>query len=207
LTILHVGIDDTDSKKGMCTTYLTAVILDELDKLNIKPIDFPKLIRLNPNCPYKTRGNAALSFSLQIDDEMVNMIKKLVLENVERYADLKEKGTDPGVAFLCGRIPQRLNEFSRRAMYEILTIKEAIQLSRDIGAQLYRYKYGRGIIGALAAIGSNLERNNTFELITYRLPKNRGTKRNIDLQSVIEMDRLTFHTLLTISTTNQRKYE
>jgi tRNA(Ile2)-agmatinylcytidine synthase len=192
LTILHVGIDDTDSKKGMCTTYLTAVILDELDKLNIKPIDFPKLIRLNPNCPYKTRGNAALSFSLQIDDEMVNMIKKLVLENVERYADLKEKGTDPGVAFLCGRIPQRLNEFSRRAMYEILTIKEAIQLSRDIGAQLYRYKYGRGIIGALAAIGSNLERNNTFELITYRLPKNRGTKRNIDLQSVIEMDRLTF---------------
>ncbi len=192
MTILHVGIDDTDSKKGMCTTYLTAVILDELEKLNIKPIDFPKLVRLNPNCPYKTRGNAALSFSLQIDEEKVHTIKKLVLEKVKQYADLKEKGTDPGIAFLRGQIPRRLTDFSRRAIYEILTIKEAIQLSQDIGAELYRFKYGRGIIGALAAIGSNLERYNTFELITYRLPKNRGTKRNIDLQSVIEMDKLTF---------------
>ena len=192
LVILHIGIDDTDSKKGMCTTYLTAVILDELEKLGIKPINFPKLIRLNPNCPYKTRGNAALSFSLKVNEGQVYMIKKLVLQNVEHYADLKERGTDPGVVFLRGKIPRHLVDFSRRAMYDILTVREAIKLSQAIGAELYRFKYGRGIIGALAAIGSNLDKNNTFELITYRLPENRGTKRNIDLQSVIEMDKSTF---------------
>ncbi|MEM3637834.1 MAG: tRNA(Ile)(2)-agmatinylcytidine synthase [Conexivisphaerales archaeon] len=193
MVILHVGIDDTDSKKGMCTTYLVAVILDELrSRYNIDVINYPKLIRLNPNCPFKTRGNAALSFSLRLTKEQVTPVKKFILQKVNLYADLKEKGTDPGVVFIHGKIPERLIDFAHRAMYEILSMKEALQISKDIGAEIHRYKYGRGIIGALAAIGYKLGRDSTLELITYRLPENRGTKRQIDLQSVIDMDRLTF---------------
>jgi len=29
-SLLHVGLDDTDSSEGMCTTYLAAVLIDEI---------------------------------------------------------------------------------------------------------------------------------------------------------------------------------
>ena len=49
-----IGIDDTDSVDGMCTTYLTAVLIDQVKELGtIKGM--PHLIRLNPNIKYKTR--------------------------------------------------------------------------------------------------------------------------------------------------------
>lgn len=193
MVLLNVGIDDTDSKKGMCTTYLAALILDDLqNKFGISAVDTPKLVRLNPNCPYKTRGNAALSFSLELTEDMIPEVKKMILSYVKSYSDLDQDGTDPGVVFLCGEVPESLTRFSERAMNKILTIKEALHLAASINAELHRFKYGRGVIGALAAIGCNLRDKHTFELIAYRFPERRGTRRNIDLQSVIDMDRATF---------------
>ncbi|MEM0501968.1 MAG: DNA-binding protein, partial [Thermoplasmata archaeon] len=52
---MWIGVDDTDSSEGMCTTYLAPQILL---KLNLDLIGFPRLVRLNPNIPWKTRGNA-----------------------------------------------------------------------------------------------------------------------------------------------------
>jgi len=45
-TILHIGIDDTDSPKGMCTTFLSYQIVKFLEKQDIEFVDFPSLIRL-----------------------------------------------------------------------------------------------------------------------------------------------------------------
>jgi tRNA(Ile2)-agmatinylcytidine synthase len=64
---LHIGIDDTDSNEGMCTTYLTHIIIKELKSHNIYPEDLPRLIRLNPFARYKTRGNGALSFVVELN--------------------------------------------------------------------------------------------------------------------------------------------
>ena len=64
---IHVGIDDIDSNQGMCTTYIASLIVDELNRNNIKFLDYPKLIRLNPNIPWKTRGNAAIGLELEHD--------------------------------------------------------------------------------------------------------------------------------------------
>lgn len=61
--LLHIGLDDTDSPNGMCTTYLGALLYRELSRFG-EPVDLPKLIRLNPNIPYKTRGNGAVSLTL-----------------------------------------------------------------------------------------------------------------------------------------------
>ncbi|MCG7852937.1 MAG: tRNA(Ile2) 2-agmatinylcytidine synthetase, partial [Methanosarcinaceae archaeon] len=55
-----IGIDDTDSREGMCTTYLGAVLLDELTVYGTV-VGYPLLIRLNPTIPYKTRGNASIA--------------------------------------------------------------------------------------------------------------------------------------------------
>ena len=58
-----ISIDDTDSREGMCTTYLCAILMDELKEYgNIR--GSPILIRLNPTIPYKTRGNASTAFEI-----------------------------------------------------------------------------------------------------------------------------------------------
>ncbi|MDL5503555.1 MAG: tRNA(Ile2) 2-agmatinylcytidine synthetase, partial [Candidatus Methanoperedens sp.] len=58
-----IGLDDTDSRDGMCTTYLMAVLIGKLNAFGHLN-DYPLLIRLNPNIKYKTRGNAALAIDI-----------------------------------------------------------------------------------------------------------------------------------------------
>ena len=48
MNLLYVGIDDTDSPEGMCTTYITFVIINKLKSFGLNIIGYPKLIRLNP---------------------------------------------------------------------------------------------------------------------------------------------------------------
>ena len=57
---LHIGIDDTDSPDGMCTTYLACHIIDKLKEVGIEIVGYPRLIRLNPFARFKTRETAAL---------------------------------------------------------------------------------------------------------------------------------------------------
>ena len=59
--MLHIGIDDTDSVKGGCTTWLGTEIISELSEFDL--IGYPRLVRLNPNVPWKTRGNGAVAFT------------------------------------------------------------------------------------------------------------------------------------------------
>mgnify|MGYP000906271590 CR=1 FL=1 len=86
---IHLGIDDTDSNEGMCTTYLTTLILEELMKKNIIMTDYPNLIRLNPNIPWKTRGNASLCLRFKSDKPKI--IFKIAKKNSCREFLFNEK--------------------------------------------------------------------------------------------------------------------
>lgn len=55
---MFVAIDDTDSMKGNCTTFLATEIINEFSDLDL--IGNPHLVRLNPATPWKTRGNGSL---------------------------------------------------------------------------------------------------------------------------------------------------
>src|SRR2546427_672498 len=57
--VLWIGVDDTDSLRGMCTTFLAAELVRDLTR-DFDLIGYPRLVRLNPNIPWKTRGNAAV---------------------------------------------------------------------------------------------------------------------------------------------------
>ena len=46
---MHIGLDDTDSTKGGCTTYLAAVLIEKLKKFNVKYIDYPDAIQEKPH--------------------------------------------------------------------------------------------------------------------------------------------------------------
>ena len=193
MTAFWVGIDDTDSPFRMCTTYIGAVAIDRLRDQGITLQGYPKLIRLNPNWKLKTRGNCAIAFEVKLQKRQVPTLKETVLHAVEELAEFHVKATNPGVVFYQGeKIPAKLRSYSKKVVRDIVTIEEAESLAREIGAEVHKFKLGRGIIGALAAIGNTFERDWTFELIAYRTPENRGTPRKVDAASVVEMDSKTF---------------
>jgi len=74
---------------------------------------------------------------------------------------------------------------------EILQIAEARDLLEAESIWHRGLKKGRGLIGALAAIGAELP-DFTYELIAYRERQRWGTQRQIDSASVWEADALTY---------------
>ena len=189
---IHIGLDDTDSTKGGCTTYLAAVLIEKLEKFNVQFIDYPGLIRLNPNVPWKTRGNGALCLRFTYLPEFEDQIKDAAMDLWEAHSAVKEKGTDPGIVFYKNtEIPMELRAFSKKTETTIVTLKETTALIKKLGAEAVGFNSCRGIIGALAAIGETLDGDHTYELIAYRTPENLGTKRRVDEASIFEMDKLT----------------
>lgn len=57
-----LAFDDTDSPDGGCTTHALLQVLHALP--GVAPAGLPRLVRLNPNVPWKTRGNGAVCVPL-----------------------------------------------------------------------------------------------------------------------------------------------
>jgi tRNA(Ile2)-agmatinylcytidine synthase len=190
--IMHIGLDDTDSTRKGCTTYITALLVEKLVKLNVKFLDYPSLIRLNPNVPWKTRGNGALCLRVKYDAALEDQIKEAAISLVEECSDLSFRGTDPGIVFITtAEIPDELKAFAKNTITGIATLKEAMRLIKKFEGEALGFNTCRGIIGALAAVGETLEVDHTYELIAYRMAENCGLKRKVDAASIFEMDKLT----------------
>ena len=205
-----LAFDDTDAPDGMCTTYLAALMLEELKEFDL--LGLPRLVRLNPNIPWKTRGNAAICLPLGRGSGEKKICGLLGTGQVSYYArgkpaDPKEllgraakvleknarfecDGTNPGIVASNKRPTPSLYW---RAVREIVTIKEVEAMLRRSGAEFRKFKKGRGIIGASAAM-SWRPRDRTWEVIAYRSFKSIGTPRRIDPKSVIRMDKSTRRT-------------
>ncbi len=184
---MFIGIDDTDSERGLCTTYLAAVLMERLAPWG-EICGLPRLIRLNPCVRYKTRGNAALTFSL--DSEQPDMVKRVALQTLLELSDLSGANTNPGLV-IAEEVTERMKAFYCSAVREILSIDAARSLLDEEGIWYRGFKKGRGLIGALAAVGAELP-DWTYELIAYRQPSRWGTPRFIDHSTVWEADRLTY---------------
>ena len=187
---LHIGIDDTDSPEGMCTTYLASQIINKFKSSGIDLVDYPRLIRLNPFARFKTRGNGGVALKI-LNDEKSGLAREIVLSEVEKLSMFDCKNTNPGVIFYEGEITKEMQDYAFRAIYEFITIKEAEEFGESVGCEIHKFKKGRGIIGSIAAISLPLK-DFTFELLAYRHPSNFGLKRQIDYDSVYAMDKETF---------------
>ena len=184
---MFIGIDDTDSERGFCTTYLAAVLMERLRSFgDIKGL--PMLVRLNPCVRFKTRGNAALAFELESDRP--EEVKETALQTVLELSDFSGANTNPGLV-VADRVTPQMKAFYRRAVSEILEIGEARALLQGDGIWYRGFKKGRGLIGALAAVGAELP-DFTYELIAYRERQRWGTPRLIDQESVWMADALTY---------------
>ena len=187
---LYIGIDDTDSPDGMCTTYLASQIINKFKDNGIELVDYPRLIRLNPFARFKTRGNGGVSLKI-LDNDKANLARQIVLNEVEKLSMFDCDNTNPGVIFYNGEITKEMEDYAFRAIYEFITIGEAEEFGKSVGCEIHKFKKGRGIIGSIAAISLPLS-DCTYELLTYRSSKNYGTKRQIDYDSVYLMDKKTF---------------
>ena len=190
--VMHIGLDDTDSTRKGCTTYITALLVEKLERLSVRFLDYPSLVRLNPNVPWKTRGNGALCLRLKHASGLEGKIKEAAISLVEKHSDLAFKGTNPGIVFFQNeKIPEEIKNFAKNAVTGIVTLKEATRLVKKFEGEALGFKNCRGIIGALGAVGGTLEEDYTYELIAYRAPENFGSQRKVDGASIFEMDRLT----------------
>jgi tRNA(Ile2)-agmatinylcytidine synthase len=189
--VLHIGFDDTDHRLGKCTTHLAFKITEFLlKKTDAKFIDYPLLIRLNPNIPWKTRGNGAVCLRVKTYDQ--DKIIEFIKYYIEKDSAIGS-GANPGVAFFKGeQIPQIVKEFSRNAMFDILSRQKAKKIAKECSIQYFTFGNGQGLVGSIAAIGCLLNGDYTFEVIAYRRPEKYGTVRKVDVNKVIEYNKNTF---------------
>ena len=186
---IHIGFDDTDSPKGMCTTYLAYRLINLLKKEHVDFLDFPNLIRFNPNIPWKTRGNGAVG--IKISTTHPEKIKKLVRDLVNKYADTKN-GANPGVVFFEEEnIPKTFSQFSTKALWKLIKRNDAKIFIKKNNLESFHLGNGQGLVGAIGAISYQFS-DNTFELLSYRNKSKFGLKRSIDNKLVKKMQERTF---------------
>jgi tRNA(Ile2)-agmatinylcytidine synthase len=187
MALFHIGLDDTDSLKKGCTTYIAALLVEALNK-DATFVDYPNLIRLNPNIPWKSRGNAAVCLRIR-SDKNADYLLDMVTYYVKEYRDREDPKNQPGIALLKGEIPSQVKDFGKRALYDVLSFEEAMSIAEKAKVRYSLISGGRGFIGALASIGNTLEGDHTFELAVYRRKELWGSVRSVNLDSVIKMDK------------------
>ena len=188
-SVLNIGFDDTDSPTGMCTTFLAYKIVDLLQKQKTEFLDSPKLIRFNPNIPWKTRGNGAVS--LKIKTNQPSKIKKQIKNLVSKYSDTKN-GANPGLVFFeSDLIPSEFTKFSNLALWQLINRNNAKKFVKKNNLDFYYEGNGQGLIGAISAIGYDFH-DHTLELLSYRKKRRFGKKRIISTDSVKKMQEDTF---------------
>ncbi|MDH3834988.1 MAG: tRNA(Ile)(2)-agmatinylcytidine synthase, partial [Nitrosopumilus sp.] len=180
-TVLNIGFDDTDSPKGMCTTFLAYKIVDLLQKQKTEFLDFPRLIRFNPNIPWKTRGNGAVSIRIKTNNpsKVKNQIKNLVL----KFSDT-QNGANPGLVFFeSNSVPSEFVNFSEMALWQLINRNKAKRFAKENNIEFFYQGNGQGLVGAIGAIGYAFE-DHTLELLSYRKKLKFGKERKISTESV-----------------------
>ena len=188
-TVIHIGIDDTDSPKGMCTTFLAYKIVKFLEKNKVQFVDYPYLIRFNPNIPWKTRGNGAVRLSIKTNNP--KKIKNKITKFVDDYSETKN-GANPGLVFYENEIvTPSFHKFSELALWKLISREKAKQFILENKIDSFYLGNGQGLVGAIGAIGYKFS-DHTFELLSYRKKSQFGKKRIIAKDSVKNMQSVTF---------------
>jgi tRNA(Ile2)-agmatinylcytidine synthase len=198
---MWVGVDDTDGPSGGCTTFVLTELIRTARDRGVDLIGEPRLVRLNPNIPWKTRGNAALSLHLGRGSGSRRALGEIGGRRVWSYArgtpvarpaeieaalwetvlasSAHDEGTDPAMVVADRPLPSELYRAAVRSVVAIETVEGAL---RTAGAHVRHAGSKRGIVGAAAALAWPARRA-TWELIAYRSPAAEG-RRAVDADSV-----------------------
>lgn len=201
-----VAFDDTDDAEGGCTTAMVATLLAAVPHLALRGM--PRLVRLNPNVPMKTRGNGALCIELVHPEGprvQVGMWDGVAIhaypdgrhasgEEGETLWDALRTASRPGARPALAVLPEAPTPI---AYHEAVTSRvEAAAAGRLLEAGGGRIFYVEeqglaGVMGAAAWPGPAT----SHELIAYRSPERVGGPRDIDARALMALDAdgTTFH--------------
>ncbi len=190
---MFLAFDDTDSTKGMCTTFLATEMIRAVDGLDL--IGLPRLVRLNPAVPWKTRGNGALcvrfgkgkgkrrlvgrigrkpvySFDKGDEPEDSGDLFSTGAELLRRWSRVEEEAS-PGLVMSRIRPSPAIYWQAVRRVIERSVVEKEL---KRIGAESMGLCGGRGVIGATAAM-SWVPHDRTYEVLTYRKKGRWGSER------------------------------
>ncbi|HIG20010.1 MAG: hypothetical protein CXT67_01300 [Methanobacteriota archaeon] len=194
-----IGLDDTDSVDGGCTTWDFHLLLTHLEECDFTVIGHPNLVRLWPFAPERTRGNAALSAEVQTGSSPNGLIDILDDWFRNQYNSIKSSQTSvisesasPVLVFNETRFPEEwywnavrgyINPSDR--VNEVSSISSARFWSKDGGQELSHLT--RGLVGASSAIAWRGENDWTWEATAWRTADNIGSFRKVPSMLVGEM--------------------
>jgi tRNA(Ile2)-agmatinylcytidine synthase len=201
--VAFIAFDDTDSLEGGCTTHVAWRIVESLEGLDV--IGAPELVRLNPNIPFKTRGNAAVClrvglgsgprrrigtsssgeplWGFQSGEEPSDAALAMGAKTAHDVVSSLRSATGSASGLLVGRMRPAPHAYWA-AVQTLVEPEAADAWIRQAGARAWRWGHGRGVIGAAAAAAWTGEHDATWEHIAYRRPENIGRARDVDAQAV-----------------------
>jgi len=180
-----LGLDDTDSLAGGCTTKSMEDLLQNLpDEVRVGTV---RLVRLWPFASGRTRGNAALSVELQCDDEesllshldgwwAEELSKFKGLISPSHHSDRPQVPSDPGMVWFTSQ-PDQIYYWS--AVQHHVEVHDLPPATKSWG--------GAGIIGATAAVAWPGV-DSTWEAIAWRLTSDTNAPRRVCPESLAEID-------------------
>ncbi|MHA2032843.1 MAG: TiaS agmantine-binding domain-containing protein, partial [Candidatus Kariarchaeaceae archaeon] len=178
------GLDSTDSIDGGCTTWTFSRLLDALFRRDdsLRFLDYPRLIRLNPNIPNKTRGNASLAAHIKSNlssNEILNIVVPIIKKDTQQYGT---KNKSPGFVLSKRVITQKWDY--NEALQCVIDQTEITQNQEGI---YFWPNLNLAHIGAIAAIIASFASDFTYELIGYRRVQNFGKERKLKLTNLIQL--------------------
>lgn len=196
--IVHMGFDDIDTPFGGCTTHFAALILIDWIKENkIKLIDYPNLIRLNPGVPWKTRGNGAVVLRFKADsyEEVIDLLEEAYSRALDYLGKHHHPQHHPVIGVYIGELSDRIKWLGWKAVHDLIPLNLVDKiLDKEKDKTMYkllRENKKRGLIGVFSAIGYRMINTDyTFELIAYRSEEFIDKPRQVDSESIKQMDKL-----------------
>ena len=182
-----LGLDDTDSLKGGCTTEVLFQLLNDLPTT----VSFrsPRLVRLWPFAKQRTRGNAAVAVELITENEaeLLNHLDQWWKQHIESlkgilgtsdHSERTQYPADPGMVWT--------SELMTDEAFYKSAVSSEIELQNV--PEVTRYWGGNGRIGATAAVLWPAAQC-TYEAIAWRSNEAEG-RRQLDEVALAEVEDL-----------------
>ncbi len=198
-----VGLDDTDSLAGGCTTHALFALLEAVPDLALAGP--PRLVRLNPNNPRKTRGNGAVAFTLVEPRGAAQTVgcwqdrpilayphgapAAATTERLDTLWSAAQRVAEPdaGSGLVAGDLAPGPEAYWQAVRGRVERPDEEGLAHRSRGDRW-------GLVGARAALAWPGPPS-SFELIAYRDPARVGTPRTVASAALAALDgATTFHT-------------
>ena len=182
-----LGLDDTDSLEGGCTTEVLHQLIRQLPPNVV--VAQTRLVRLWPFAKRRTRGNAAVAVELTTEDEseLIDWLDNHWNNNIlplegkvhsSTHNEREQHPSDPGMVWFSKPITNQ--SLYHRGLTQEITVDELPIANASWG--------GHGRIGATLAVHWPAE-TVTYEAIAWRNKQNSGL-RKLDENAIKEIDQM-----------------